>query len=85
VAQRELATAAFLALRLQRPLFLEGEPAPARPRSPRALSAQLQRPLIRLHATKGWTGRRRHEWNYARQMLEIKQGLASDQLFRRPS
>ncbi|MGS0756070.1 AAA family ATPase [Roseateles sp. GG27B] len=53
VAQRELATATFLALRLQRPLFLEGEPGTGKTEMAKALAAMLGRPLIRLQCYEG--------------------------------
>lgn len=84
VAQRELATAAFLALRLQRPLFLEGEPGTGKTEIAKSLAAMLARPLIRLQCYEGLDlAGAAYEWNYARQMLEIKQGLAGDELFAR--
>ncbi len=85
VAQRELATAAFLALRLQRPLFLEGEPGTGKTEIAKALAAMLGRPLIRLQCYEGLDlASAAYEWNYARQMLEIKSGgLAGDELFAR--
>ena len=53
VADRRLATALFLALRLQRPLFVEGEPGTGKTELAKAVAAMLDRPLIRLNATKG--------------------------------
>lgn len=83
VAQRELATATFLALRLQRPLFLEGEPGTGKTEIAKTLAAMLGRPLIRLQCYEGLDlAGAAYEWNYARQMLEIKQGSAAgDDLF----
>lgn len=73
VAQRELATTVFLALRLQRPLFLEGEPGTGKTEIAKTLAALLQRPLIRLQCYEGLDlAAAAYEWNYARQMLEIK-------------
>ncbi|MDI4634474.1 MoxR family ATPase [Pelomonas sp. V22] len=87
VAQRELATAAFLALRLQRPLFLEGEPGTGKTEIAKALAAMLGRPLIRLQCFEGLDmAAAAYEWNYARQMLEIKTSdgkLSADDLFSR--
>ena len=84
VAQRELATAAFLALRLQRPLFLEGEPGTGKTEIAKSLSALLGKPLVRLQCYEGLDlAGAAYEWNYARQMLEIKAdgGLRADDLF----
>ena len=84
VAQRELATAAFLALRLQRPLFLEGEPGTGKTEIAKTLAALLGRPLIRLQCYEGLDlAGAAYEWNYARQMLEIRAdaGLKADDLF----
>lgn len=85
VAQRELATAVFLALRLQRPLFLEGEPGTGKTEIAKALAAMLRRPLIRLQCYEGLDlASAAYEWNHARQMLEIKSGgLSGDELFAR--
>ena len=80
VAQRELATATFLALRLQRPLFLEGEPGTGKTEIAKTLAAMLRRPLIRLQCYEGLDlAGAAYEWNYARQMLEIRlaEGAAS--------
>lgn len=84
VAQRELATAAFLALRLQRPLFLEGEPGTGKTEIAKSLSALLGKPLVRLQCYEGLDlAGAAYEWNYARQMLEIKadSGLKAEDLF----
>ncbi|HEY0955013.1 MAG TPA: MoxR family ATPase [Roseateles sp.] len=70
---RELATAAFLALRLQRPLLLEGAPGTGKTAIAAALAAALDRPLIRLQCYEGLDlAAAAYEWNYARQMLEIR-------------
>ncbi len=73
VADRQLATAIFLALRLQRPLFLEGEPGTGKTEIAKTLSALLGRPLIRLQCYEGLDlAGAAYEWNYARQMMEIR-------------
>jgi len=89
VAERELACAVFLALRLQRPLFLEGEPGTGKTEIAKTLAALLDRPLIRLQCYEGLDmASAAYEWNYARQMLEIQaaregQRLHADELFTR--
>ncbi len=85
VADRQLATAAFLALRLQRPLFLEGEPGTGKTEIAKVLAAGLGAELIRLQCYEGLdVNSAAYEWNYARQLLEIRLGeaahLARDQL-----
>ena len=73
VAGRELATTVFLALRLQRPLFLEGEPGTGKTEIAKTLATMLGRPLIRLQCHEGLDlAGAAYEWNYARQMLEIR-------------
>ena len=73
VADRQLATAVFLALRLQRPLFLEGEPGTGKTEIARVLAAMLDRPLIRLQCYEGLDlAGAAYEWNYGRQMMEIR-------------
>ena len=77
VPERALATTVFLALRLQRPLFLEGEPGTGKTEIAKTLAAMLQRPLIRLQCYEGLDlAGAAYEWNYARQMLEIRLGEA---------
>ena len=81
VPSRELATTVFLSLRLQRPLFLEGEPGTGKTEIARTLAAMLGRPLIRLQCYEGLDlAGAAYEWNYARQMLEIRlaEGNAAD-------
>jgi MoxR-like ATPase len=73
VADRALATCIYLALKLQRPLFLEGEPGTGKTEIARTLAAMLARPLIRLQCFEGLDlAGAAYEWNYARQMLEIR-------------
>jgi MoxR-like ATPase len=73
VADRQLATAVYLALKLQRPLFLEGEPGTGKTEIARTLSAMLGRELIRLQCYEGLDlAGAAYEWNYGRQMLEIR-------------
>jgi MoxR-like ATPase len=81
VPSRELATTVFLSLKLQRPLFLEGEPGTGKTEIARTLAAMLGRPLIRLQCYEGLDlAGAAYEWNYARQMLEIRlaEGTAAD-------
>lgn len=73
VPDRQLATVVFLALALQRPLFLEGEPGTGKTEIARTLAAALGRPLIRLQCYEGLDlAGAAYEWNYGRQMLEIR-------------
>jgi len=81
VADRQLATAVFLAMRLQRPLFLEGEPGTGKTEIARTLSQMLDRPLIRLQCYEGLDlSGAAYEWNYGRQMIEIRlaEGAGAD-------
>ncbi len=73
VADRPLATALFLALRLERPLFLEGEAGVGKTEVARVLARVLGRRLIRLQCYEGLDlASAVYEWNYPRQMLEIR-------------
>jgi MoxR-like ATPase len=73
VADRQLATVVFLALKLQRPLFLEGEPGTGKTEIARTLATMLGRELIRLQCYEGLDlAGAAYEWNYGRQMMEIR-------------
>jgi MoxR-like ATPase len=73
VADRRLATAVFLALKLQRPLFLEGEAGVGKTEIAKVLAAGLGKPLVRLQCYEGLdTASAVYEWNYPRQMIEIR-------------
>ncbi len=73
IADRSLAVPLFLALRLQRPLFLEGEAGVGKTEIARALSAALDTSLIRLQCYEGLDiNHAVYEWNHARQLLEIR-------------
>lgn len=78
VADRSLATALYLALKLRRPLFLEGEAGTGKTEIAKVLSETLDRPLIRLQCYEGLDiASAVYEWNYARQMMEIRLSEAS--------
>jgi len=73
VAERSLATALYLALKLNRPLFLEGEAGVGKTEIAKVLSATLGRKLVRLQCYEGLdVASAVYEWNYARQMIEIR-------------
>ena len=73
VADRSLATALFLALKLGRPLFLEGEAGVGKTEIAKVLSDTLGRRLIRLQCYEGLdVSSAVYEWNYSRQMIDIR-------------
>jgi len=73
VADRSLATALHLSLAMGRPLFLEGEAGVGKTEIAKVLSQTLDRPLIRLQCYEGLdVSSAVYEWNYPRQMVEIR-------------
>lgn len=73
VADRALSTVLFLALRLQRPLFLEGEAGVGKTEIAKVLASALGRKLIRLQCYEGLdVSSAVYEWNYAGQMMAIR-------------
>jgi MoxR-like ATPase len=73
VADRPLATAIFLALKLQKPLLLEGEAGVGKTEVAKTLAAMQGRHLIRLQCYEGLdVNTTIYEWNYTRQMLQIR-------------
>jgi MoxR-like ATPase len=77
VADRALSTALYLALKLGRPLFLEGEAGVGKTEIAKVLADTLHRRLVRLQCYEGLdVSSAVYEWNYARQMLEIRMAEA---------
>ena len=73
VADEALATSIFLALKLQRPLLLEGEAGVGKTEVAKVLAAGLNTNLIRLQCYEGLDiAHAVYEWNYARQLIEIR-------------
>ena len=73
VADRALSTTLYLALKMQRPLFLEGEAGVGKTEIAKVLSQTLDRRLVRLQCYEGLDiGSAVYEWNYSKQMLEIR-------------
>ena len=73
IADRSLATAVFLALNLKRPLLLEGEAGVGKTEVAKVLAAAMRRPFIRLQCYEGLdVSSAVYEWDYARQMIEIR-------------
>ena len=72
-ADRRLATSVFLALKMGRPLFLEGEAGVGKTEIAKVLAIALERSLVRLQCYEGLdTASAVYEWNYPRQMIEIR-------------
>lgn len=73
IADRGLATAIFLALKLERPLFLEGEAGVGKTEIAKVLKELLETELIRLQCYEGLdVNQAVYEWNYTRQMMHIR-------------
>ena len=73
VADRSLATSLFLSLAMRRPLFLEGEAGVGKTEIAKVVSQALGRELIRLQCYEGLDiAQAAYEWNYSRQMIEIR-------------
>lgn len=83
VADRALATVLFLSLRMERPLFLEGEAGVGKTEIAKVLASALGRRLIRLQCYEGLdVASAVYEWNYAAQMIEIRMEEATGDLDR---
>jgi len=83
IAERALAVSIYLALRLKRPLFLEGEAGVGKTEVAKVLASALGTSLIRLQCYEGLDiSQAVYEWNYPRQILEIRMLEASDTLDR---
>ena len=81
ISERGLATAIFLALKLGRPLLLEGEAGVGKTEVAKVLAALLDRPLLRLQCYEGLDLQSAaYEWNYSRQILQIRLMEASGHL-----
>jgi len=80
VADRSLATALYLSLAMQRPLFLEGEAGVGKTEIAKVIAAALGRELIRLQCYEGLDiAQAAYKWNYSRQMIEIRLAEAAGQ------
>src|SRR4030088_1432425 len=80
LAERSLATVLFLALRMGRPLFLEGEAGVGKTEIAKVLAAALGRRLIRVKCYEGDdVAAAVYEWDYARQMIEIRLAEAAEE------
>jgi MoxR-like ATPase len=78
IADEALSTAVFLSLKLQRPLFLEGEAGVGKTEIAKVLSETLGRPLVRLQCYEGLDiSSAVYEWNYSRQLLHIRAAEAA--------
>ena len=79
IADDGLATSLFLALRMERPLFLEGEPGVGKTEVAKVLGRAFETPLIRLQCYEGLdVSQAVYEWNYPRQLLEIQARRGAD-------
>ena len=84
VADRSLATTLFLALKMERPLFLEGEAGAGKTEIAKVLAQALDRRLVRLQCYEGLdVSSAVYEWNYSRQMIEIRLAEAAGEIDRK--
>ena len=80
IADQELATTVHLALAMQRPLFLEGEPGTGKTEIAKVLAAGLNRRLVRLQCYDGMDlSAAAYEWDHARQLMAIRLAEAAGQ------
>ena len=80
IADRELATTVHLALAMERPLFLEGEPGTGKTEIAKVLAAGLNRRLVRLQCYDGMDlSAAAYEWDHARQLMAIRMAEAAGQ------
>lgn len=83
IADRELATTVYLALKMQRPLFLEGDAGVGKTELAKALAISLGRELIRLQCYEGLdVSQAAYEWNVQRQLLAVRarEGALAEEL-----
>jgi MoxR-like ATPase len=81
IAERSLATAIYLSVKLKKPLFVEGEAGVGKTEIAKVLAEVLDRPLIRLQCYEGLdVSSALYEWNYAAQILQIRLWEAEGQL-----
>jgi MoxR-like ATPase len=81
IAERSLATAIYLSVKLKKPLFVEGEAGVGKTEIAKVVSQVLARPLIRLQCYEGLdVSSALYEWNYAGQILQIRMWEAAGQL-----
>jgi MoxR-like ATPase len=77
VAERSLATSLFLSLAMKRPLFLEGEAGVGKTEIAKVIAKGLDRELLRQQCYEGLDiAQAAYEWNYSRQMIEIRMAEA---------